>query len=278
MRRAAVAFLFVLALAPCGAASADDERLRSAKALVFDGKFTEARQAWQALLATSQGRDADTAAYWVARCSENLKESERALKEYGQYLERRPADETLVQEAKTSRVGLAARLYKSGQTQYLSVLKDGLGEGTKTIRYYAALQLGSLGAPVGLPSVPVLQRIVQEEHDDDLVERAKILLLKLDPKALPHAEPTGEKGASKPATWIRVRIYEKGSTTPEVSVNMPVALAELVFKSLPDDARKELKLKGYDADTFWERLKKLGPTEILNIQGKDSERVQIWLE
>ena len=70
----------------------------------------------------------------------------------------------------------------------------------------------------------------------------------------------------------------RASKEPEVSVNLPLGLAELVFKSLPDDARKDLKLKGYDADNFWDRLKKLGPTEILSIDGKDGERVQIWLE
>jgi hypothetical protein len=75
-----------------------------------------------------------------------------------------------------------------------------------------------------------------------------------------------------------VRIYEKGGAKPKVSVNLPVALAEMVFKSLPDSAKGELKLKGYDADNFWDRLKKLGPSEIITIEGDDGERVQIWLE
>ena len=65
---------------------------------------------------------------------------------------------------------------------------------------------------------------------------------------------------------------------PTVSINVPVGLAEFAFKSLPDDAKRELKDKGYDADNFWERLKELGPTEFLTVEGKDGERVQIWLE
>ena len=88
---------------------------------------------------------------------------------------------------------------------------------------------------------------------------------------------SGRKDSSKEATWVRVRI-DKGNGKPEVSINLPVALAELIFKSLPDEARRELKLKGYDADNFWGRLKKLGPTEIIRIQGEDGERIQIWLE
>ena len=130
------------------------------------------------------------------------------------------------------------------------------------------------------------------------MDRAKLGLLRVDPKALaalppvPAASPV--PGTSpvpavravpavpavppRPATWVKVRIFDKGEAKPKVSLNLPVALAELVFKSLPEDARDELKGKGYDADTFWQRLKNLGPTEILSIDGKDGEKVQVWLE
>jgi hypothetical protein len=57
-----------------------------------------------------------------------------------------------------------------------------------------------------------------------------------------------------------------------------MALADLVFKSLPEDTRRELRRKGYDADNFWDHLKKLGPTEIIDIRGGDGEKVQIWIE
>jgi hypothetical protein len=115
------------------------------------------------------------------------------------------------------------------------------------------------------------------------VDRAKLLLLRIDPAALePEAAPRAgvgppRKDPAKEASWVRVRV-DKGHGKPEVSINLPVALAELIFKSLPDEARRELKLKGYDADNFWGRLKKLGPTEIISIQGEDGERIQIWLE
>jgi hypothetical protein len=77
---------------------------------------------------------------------------------------------------------------------------------------------------------------------------------------------------------VRVRIYEKGGTRPKVAINVPVALADLVFKALPDDAVADLKREGYDARTFWERLKKTGPAEILTIEGDDGERIQVWIE
>jgi hypothetical protein len=261
----------------------DSERLRNAKTLVFDRKYSEARDAWQGILATGTAAEAETAAYWIARCSENLKDDARALKEYGDYLGRRPADRALAEEAQTSRIGLAARLVKGGRREHLPILRNALSDGSKTVRYYAAFQLAGLGADVAAPAVPVLKTILRDEKDPDLVDRAKLLLLRIDPAALGPEPATrgdtgsGRKDPSKEATWVRVRIT-KSDGKPEVSINLPVALAELIFKSLPDEARRELKLKGYDSDNFWGRLKKLGPTEIINIQGENGERIEIWLE
>jgi hypothetical protein len=167
-----------------------------------------------------------------------------------------------------------------------------LQDPSKTVRYYAALQLGGLGKDLGKPAVPVLKDILVSEKDDDLVERAKLALLRLEPSALTEERPPLEpRPSASPrslvapraspaarATWIRVRVYEKGEKRPQVSINMPLGLAELVFKSLPDDAVRELKQKGYDAENFWQRLMKLGPTEILTVEQEDGGRVQIWLE
>jgi hypothetical protein len=213
----------------------------------------------------------------MARCSENLGESARALTEYTAYLDRRPTDKALAEEARTSRVGLAARLYKAGEKEHLPILREALGDPSKTVRYYAAFQLGGLGPDVGQPAVPVLKRILQEEKDEDLVERAKLYLLRLDPGALSRARP-GTGLAPREAGWLRLRIYSRGQSRPEVSINLPMALAEMVFKTLPDEVRTELGHRGYEAGNFWDQLKKLRPAEILNIEGKDGSRVQIWIE
>jgi len=271
--------------APVGA-EPESERLRTAKTLMFDRKYAEARQAWQGILSGASGSEVEAAAYYIARCSENLGENARAFKEYGEYLARRPADRALAEEARTSRVGLAAKLYKAGQSQHLTVLKEGLQDPSKTVRYYAAFQTAGLGPPTGLAALPVLKEIVAREKDDDLVDRARLYLLKLDPAALaPGASSPGPRSSAgppaanpRPASWIRVRIYERGRKDANVSINLPVGLAEMVFKSLPDDAIRDLKHKGIDAENFWDRLKKLGPAEIITIEGDDGEKVQIWLE
>ena len=80
------------------------------------------------------------------------------------------------------------------------------------------------------------------------------------------------------ASRVCVRIYEKGNSRAKLAINVPVALADLVFKSLPDDAIADLRREGYDAGTFWERLKRTGPAEILTIEGENGERIQVWIE
>jgi hypothetical protein len=271
--------LLLVALWLMAAGTDDADRVRRAKELFFDRKYAEARDAWTAVLGQTQGAEARVAAYWIARSSENLGEHERAFREYGEFLARPSPDRALVEEARTSRVGLAARLYKQGQKQHLPVLEEALKDPSKTVRYYTALQLAGLGREAGRPAVPILCRIVEQEPDEDLVERAKLALLKVDPRCL--SRPGGSDRpptASGPARWLKVRIFQGGRAEPAVSVNLPVALAELAFKSLPDDARRELKKKGYDADNFWEQLRKLPRAEIIDIRGDNAERIQIWIE
>jgi hypothetical protein len=282
MRERMAALLLAALLLPAAAlAQADAEKLRAAKTLFFDRQYAEAREAWQAVRASGRGPDAQAALYWVARCSESLGESEKALAQYAEYLAARPADRALVEEAKTSRVALSVKLAKAGETQDAAVAREALADPSRTVRYFAALQLASLGPEAGKPAVPVLKEILAQEKDEDLVERAKLALLRVDRNALGEASPEPARrstGKAREAAWVRVRIYEKGSARAKVAINLPVALADLVFKSLPDDAVADLKREGYDARTFWDRLKKTGPAEILTIEGDDGERIQVWIE
>jgi hypothetical protein len=283
MARTAFTLLLVAAGLAGAARAADPELARKAKALFFDRQYAQARDAWQAVLGQSRGAEADQAAFWIARASESLGESERAFGEYGAFLARRPADKALVEEARTNRVGLAAQLYKAGKRQHLGVVTAGLDDPARTVRYYAAFQLANLGPDVGKRAIPVLQRIITEEKDEDLVDRAKVYLLKLDPRSLSRVEPgvsaEGRAGAPRAeGRMLRVRIYERGGGRAKVTVNLPMALADLLFKSLPEDAKRELWRKGYDADNFWAQLKKLGPTEIIDIEGDDGEKIQIWIQ
>jgi hypothetical protein len=278
MRGRSLALALVALCAPAAAfPQPDAEKLRTAKALIVDREYAQARAALQTIGGRSP--EAQAALYWIARCSAGLGDNERAVREYGEYLASRPPDRALAEEARTSRVDLAVKLAKGGQSAHLAIAREALADPSRTLRYFAALRLASLGPEVGRPAVPVLKAIVAHEKDEDLVDRAKLALLRVDPRSLAEASPapTPQRAAHQ-ASWIRVRIYEKGDARAKVSINLPVALAELVFKSLPDETRAELRKKGYDAGNFWDRLKQTGPTDILTIQGDEGERVQVWIE
>lgn len=272
----AAALALVLA-APAARAQAEVDT-RTAKALFFDKNYAEARALWEKA-AVGRGPDADAAAYWVARCSDGLGEHERAFREYTTFLTRRPADAGLLEEARTARVSLAARLVRAGRTSYLGPLREALADRNRTVRYFAALQMAGLGPAAGQAAVPVLKEIVASERDPDLVDRAKLHLMRLDPGALaagPGAPPQPPSRAGA-ATWVKVRVFARGKGEPKLSINVPFALADLLFKALPDDVRKELRSEGYDADSLWDKLRALPPTQILEVVGED-ERIQIWIE
>ena len=157
MKRLLLLALFLLP-APL-LAQGDPERLRSAKSLFFDRRYAEARAIWEPLSA-GKGADAEAAAYWTARCSESLGEPERALREFTAYLARHPVDRALAEEARTSQVGLAVKLARAGQRHHLPLVVEALKDDSRTVRYYAALQLAGLGPVDGRPALPVLREIV----------------------------------------------------------------------------------------------------------------------
>ena len=266
--------------------------LNEAKALFFDRKYEESRAKWTQI-ADSKGPNAEAATYWVARCSESLGENERAFREYGAFLDLPPADTRLAEEAEISRIGLATKLTRSGKAGYLTAVLRSLGDDRAPVRYFGALQVASLPTLTDArKATAVLREIVKTSKDADIVERAKLQLLRLEPKSLaqvspahphptPPSPPASARGAERKdpqgmARLLRIRISKGGKQT--VAVTVPFSLAEFVFGSLPDATKRGLELKGYDADGFWKRLRTLNIREIVSIVGEDGETIEIWVE
>lgn len=266
--------------------------LNEAKALFFDRKYEESRAKWTEI-ALAKGPTSEAATYWIARCSESLGETERAFREYGVFLDLPPTDTRLAEEAEISRVGLATKLTRAGKPGYLTAVIRSLGDDRAPVRYFGALQVGSLPSLADArKAVPVLREIVSASKDADIVERAKLQLLRLEPKSLaktppppaprPSAPPARasagapEKEPQGPARLLRIRISKGGKQT--VAVTVPFSLAEFVFGSLPDSAKRSLEGKGYDADGFWKRLRSLNIREIVSITGEDGETIEVWVE
>jgi len=264
--------------------------LTEAKALFFDRKYAESRAKW-AEIASVKGPSSEAATYWIARCSESLGESERAFREYGAFLDLPPTDARLAEEAEISRVGLATKLTRSGKSGFLTAVLRSLGDDRAAVRYFGALQVGSLpNLADARKAIRVLREIVTTSKDADIVERAKLQLLRLEPKSLsqagaPRPAPapspavqgsTSEREPRGNARLLRLRITKDGKQT--VAVTVPFSLAEFVFSSLPESTKKGLELKGYDAEGFWKRLRSLNIRELVSIVGEDGETIEIWVE
>jgi len=267
--------------------------LVEAKALFFDRKYEESRAKW-AEIAAAKGSSAEAATYWIARCSESLGESERSFREYGAYLDLPPGDARLAEEAEISRIGLATKLTRAGKPGFLTAVLRSLGDDRASVRYFGALQVGSLpNLADARKATNVLKEIVVSSKDPDLIERAKLQLLRLEPKSLGDGSPVrsarptpapassvkrpaGESEPEGPARLLRIRISKGGKQT--VAVTVPFSLAEFVFNSLPDTTKHGLQLKGYDAEGFWKRLRNLNIREIVSIVGEDGETIEIWIE
>jgi len=261
------------------AVGVEAEQLRTAKALFFDRRYAEARQAWNAVMARSSGLQASSAAYWVARCSDSLGQAERAFAEYGAFLERQPSEAALREEARTSRAALAARLVKQGHEEFRAPLRAALKDPSSTVRYFAAVQLAMLGDCAGAVA-PILHHVLASETDDELLQRARLGLLRCDPKGLAE-RPQAPRSPAPPrgdTRFLKLRIFGGEGGKLKISINTPVSMAEILFKALPDEVKTDLRHKGYDADNFWEQLNRMPRGQILEIQGEDGSRIQLWIE
>ena len=271
-----IAVAALVAMLPAPAAIYQDT-LREAKALFFDRDYASSRDAWNRIR-EAQGPESDVALYWIGRCSESLDQPRRALREYGEFLEQKPRDGALAEEALTRRIALAAHLFEEGETERLQIVRRGLSDSSPRVRYFAAFEMAALGPEVGRDAVPVLKEILRDEEDPDIVDRAQLALLRVDRAALEESSGGSRRARAGRPRWIKIRIFASGASEPEVSLNLPLALAELLFDSLPDAARAALRDRGYDSDSFWEQLKSRGRTEIIDIEGDDGEKIRIWVE
>ncbi len=277
---ALVAFSSFSYLAPLEA----DPNLTEAKALFFDRKYGESREKWAALARLPRSASTESASYWIARCSDSLGESERAFREYGAFLDLPPSDARLSEEAEISRIGLATKLTRAGKPGFQPTVLRALADDRPAVRYFGALQVASLpNLADARKATTVLREMVSRAKDADIVERAKLQLLRLEPASLAPAPRSSPPSTTSPAKepqglarLLRIRITKNGKQN--VSVTVPLSLAEFVFSSLPESTKHGLEVKGYDAEGFWKRLRSLNIREIVSIVGDDGETIEIWIE
>ncbi len=280
--------LVLLAAGCLPLAAAEQELLNRGKILMFDKKWDEARAVFQKFTVEYPKSSLTPQAYYfIARCLQTQGKDEEALHAYEVFLQKYPNEPFLPAEARNAIVELSASLMEAGNTSYKKCLIAGLSDPRKEVRYFAALRCSRMSdKSLSSMAIPVLKEIIQSEKERELTDRARIALLRLDPKYLSKPvtiteEKKGSKGSSGRANsntkMFHLRVLQEGSTQPVVELNIPVSMAQLAIAALDESAKAEMRKKGIDVDNIWEDLKHLGPTNILTIRdGKNL--VKLWIE
>jgi hypothetical protein len=274
--------LLGLAYAEPGAGK-DQELFNQGKILIFDRNWDGARGIFQRVIQEfPQSSLVPQAYYFIARCYQFQSRESDAIRSYESFLQKYPNEPVLPSEARNAVVELAASMLEKGDSAYRDRLISALRDSQKQIRYFAAIRCSRLkDKQIGSLSVPILREIVKNESERDVVDRARIALLRLDPEALtPEKRPAPKKSqpsAGSETRMFHLEVYQQGAKLPKVELNLPMALADFAIKALDESTKKELRKQGFDIDNTWQSLKQLGPMKILTIRDGDN-LVKLWID
>jgi len=286
VRVAAVLVIAALLSGICASVAAngrDQDLLTQGKVLIFEKKLDQAYGAFQRLIAEFPHSLLLSQAYFLsARCLQLQGKEAEALRSYELFLQKFPSDPVLYTPSMTCVVELAASLMDKGDATYKDRIVAGLKSPNKDVRYFAALRCGRLkDAHFAATAIPALREIVAKSTEPDFTNRARIALLRLEPKAL-SKEPAGrepakkESGTTSQTRMLHVEVYQNGIAKPVVELNLPASLAQMAISSFDESTKQEMRKKGFDVDNVWEDLKRLGPTDILTIRDRD-KTIRLWI-
>jgi tetratricopeptide (TPR) repeat protein len=270
-----VAVLLVICLVFISGIQEDKSLFTKGKILLFDEKWEDALEIFNKLEKKySNSQYLPMSYFYKGKCLEELKKREKAINSFEKFLVFSDND-SLSEEAEISIINNAFKLYEKGNTAFLKKITGRLSSFNKSIRYYAAFSLSyAKDKTVSKKALPVLKKILFDEEDVELLERAKLAILRISPKELEKIQNAKLK-TGKSARMLRIRIIDKTDNKAKVTINIPFSLAELAIKSLPDNEKEALIENGYDLDTIIKTLVNAG--EIIKIDDED-ELIKIWVE
>ncbi len=256
-------------------AQPDKELFEEAKILIFDKEWKKAQEKLEQLMDEyPDSRWFSQAMFYRAKCLKEQGGKERdALKAYQEYIKRKDRSSSLIVDAEGDIIELAYELYEKGGRSYLSEIEERLAHSNRVVRYIAAIVLSQVeDKKVTAKAVPVLKEIIQKEKDNELRDRAKIALLRIDPDALKELE---DEIPERRALLLKIRIWTHDKLT--LKIDIPWALADLAFSSMSEEDKAELRREGYDLDTITKTLMKEG--EIIRIENlEEGTVIKIWIE
>ncbi|MGQ9800690.1 MAG: tetratricopeptide repeat protein [Candidatus Saccharicenans sp.] len=261
------------AQAPVGT---DEKLLQEAKVLIFDKNWSQAEKKLATLIKEYPGSNYySQALFYLGKCqAEQDGKEKEALKTLEAFLQRPDRVPGLVEEAEIAMVDLAFKLYNQGQKYYGRILQEKLASQAKVIRYYAAMKMSYLqDKNLASKALPVLLKLLETERDQELVDRARIAILRISPQALKDVPDRSDRAGLR---LLRIRVYERGKKIPSISINLPMALADLAIQAIPEEEKARMKDKGYDLNRIISDLVK-AKEKLVRIE-EDGNIIEIWIE
>ncbi|MCX8159648.1 MAG: tetratricopeptide repeat protein [Candidatus Saccharicenans sp.] len=254
----------------------DEKLLQEAKLLIFDKNWSEAEKKL-AVLVNNHPKSGyySQALFYLGKCqSEQSGKEKAALGSFEAFLKRPDRPQGLVEEAEIAIIDLAFCLFSQGQKEYSRLLQDRLSSPNRVIRYYAAMKMSYLkDKDLAGQALPVLLKLIETEKDQELVDRARIAILRISPRAL---KDVPDRPAREGLRLLKIRVYEKGKKVPSLSMNLPLALADLAIQAISEEEKAKIKEKGYDLDRIISDLAR-AKEKLVRIE-EDGNIIEIWIE
>ncbi len=256
------------------ASSADRALLTEAKIKVLDKQWKEGISLLDSFIKKyPTSRYLDQAYFYKGKCHTELKDYRKSIEAYENFV-RISKNESLLEQANVSIINNAYALHEKGNDKYLKKIYSFLSNRNKPIlRYYSALKLSySENSKIAAKSVPVLLEILEHEKDEELRDRAKIAILRVDPSKLNRIEKY-EKISTK---TIIIEVFDKKVRKVTSRISIPLALADIGLKALSEEHREFLRNNEYDIADILNKLSN-SKEEIISFDTADN-LIKVWIE
>jgi|GEM_PF-906011 len=268
--------LVIMMVLLCGTAVRGDtieESYAKAKLYLFDKQWGKALDVLDDLIKRYPDQKFDRPfLFYRAKSLIGLNQLNRALTDLEEFVAH-TTNQTLKQDAIVEMIDLNSRLYKQfKERQYLETALKYLKEKEKFIRYYSALELSYLKEKdVASKAVPVLKEIVRLEDNEELINRAKLALMRIDPRYL---QETARESDMEDAL-LKITVYDKIKKKFTMEISIPFALVKMALDSLPDEVSREFSDQDIKLDTIMDII--MEKREVFKMETQESI-VKIWLK
>lgn len=250
----------------------DKSLMEKAKLELFDRKWDAALNTLNQVIDGFPGSPHSSLAFFYkGKCLKEMGKTRDAWKAYNHYIEI-AENKSLKEEAYIAVIDLDYLLYDSGSKGFIDQVIELLDNKEPNVRYYAAFKLSYVkDKSIARKAAPVLKKIVKSEDDDELVDRSKLALMRIDPNYLKDVSES--KSIEK--RMFNLRVIDKKTNNVSFSLSIPFVLAKLAMDSLPEEGKDALKEEDLDIEKILDTLAKV--PRLMRFEEKDVI-VEIWLE